>query len=189
MAFSERVAMRTRQTLAGLWLVIIISLFHDPLTPALSQPDSPLPLFARDPEACIRVQDHCVREVSHAIGSPMYWGILLPLLISVLFLFGHEFWRRVCPLSYFSQLARNFDMVRRRQPWKKSGSVSASRPAKVRPDSFVAKHHLHIQFGLFYLALVARILFVNSSRLALGLFLLSFIVGAILVGFLYDGKS
>lgn len=189
MAFSERVALRTRQGLAGLWLVIILSLLNDPFTPTLTRPDSPIPLFAENPGDCVAVQDHCVHGLSHALGSPVYWGILLPVLIAVIFLFGHEFWRRVCPLSFFSQFARNLGMVRRRQPWKTTGAVSAARAAKVRPDSFVARHHLQIQFGLFYLALCARILFVNSSRLALALFLFSFILGAVVVGFLYDGKT
>jgi len=189
MAFSERVALRTRQGLAGLWLVIILSLFHDPFTPALTVPDSPLPLFATRPGACVTVQHHCVSDGVHALGTTLYWGILLPLLIAVIFLFGHEFWRRVCPLSFFSQFARSLGMVRRRRPWQSTGSVSAARPAKVRPDSFLARHHLQLQFGLFYLALCARILFVNSSRLALAVFLLSFIAGAVLVGFLYDGKT
>ena len=46
MAFSEVQALRVRQGLAGLWLVIILSLFRDPLTPALTGPDSPFPALA-----------------------------------------------------------------------------------------------------------------------------------------------
>ena len=52
---SERVALRTRQGLAGLWLVIIPSLLNDPFTPTLTRPGSPLPLFAEKPGDCVAV--------------------------------------------------------------------------------------------------------------------------------------
>jgi hypothetical protein len=190
MAFSEVQALRIRQGLAGLWLVIILSLFRDPLTPALTGPDSPFPALAVGPKDCVVVQDHCIHEVSYALGAPIYWGLLLPVLIAVLFLFGHEFWRRVCPLSFFSQIARNLDWVRRRPAVSKDGkAAAAAKPAKMRPDSFVAKNHFYLQFGLFYLAVCARILFVNSSRITLACFLLAFILASVIVGFLYDGKT
>lgn len=190
MQFPEVSALRTRQMLAGLWLVILVSLFHDPWSPVITAPDSPVGPLAAEAHHCVAVQNHCAHSHSYPIGAPVFWGLLLPLLIAVLFLFGHEFWRRICPLSFFSQLGRSLDRLRRRRPWSRSGTVPAQvRAPKVTPDSWLGRHHLSLQFGLFYVALCGRILFVNSHRLSLALFMLAFIVAAAVVGFLYDGKS
>jgi hypothetical protein len=190
MQFSEVSALRTRQVLAGVWLVILVSLFHDPWSPVLTSPDSPVGPLAAEAHHCVAVQNHCAHSHSYPIGAPMFWGLLLPVLIAVLFLFGHEFWRRICPLSFFSQFGRSLDRLRRRRPWSNTGTVPAQvRAPKIAPDSWLGRHHLSLQFGLFYVALCGRILFVNSHRISLALFMLSFIVAAAVVGFLYDGKT
>ncbi len=190
MPFSESSALRARQALAGIWLAVILSLFHDPWSPVLTAPDSPVGPLALEAHHCVTVQNHCTHSHSYPIGAPVFWGLLLPLLIAVLFLFGHELWRRVCPLSFFSQLGRSLDRLRRRRPWSRSGTVPAQVKApRVAADSWLGRHHLSLQFGLFYVALCGRILFVNSQRLSLALFMLAFIVAAAVVGFLYDGKS
>lgn len=190
MSFSEAAAMRVRLLLAGVWALIIASLFHDPWSPVLTGPDSPIGPLALDSVGCVAVQNHCWRGSAYPIGAPLFWGLILPVLVAVLFLFGHELWRRICPLSLFSQVARRFDWVRRRPAVNPDAPASVRRrAARVRPDSWLARHHLSLQFGLFYLALCGRILFVNSHRLSLALFMLAFIVAAVVVGFLYDGKT
>ncbi|HYP03649.1 MAG TPA: 4Fe-4S binding protein, partial [Cyanobium sp.] len=172
MTFSEATALRARQGMAGLWLAIIASLFHDPITPEWTGTDSPFRPLAEEATRCVQVQDHCLHSSNYPLGAPLHWGLLLPVLIAVIFLFGHELWRRVCPLSFFSQLGRRF-----------------GRGGKIRSDSFLARHHFEIQFGLFYLALCCRILFVNADRLCLAVFLLAFILAAFVVGMLFEGKS
>lgn len=190
MSFAEAKAFRVRQVLAGVWLAIIASLFIDPFTPLLTGPDSPLPVLAPSADHCVLVQGHCVASTAYPLGAPLYWGLLLPLLIATLFLFGHELWRRVCPLSFFSQIGRNLGLVRRRRTAPRGGAMPASpRPAKVRAESFLARHHFTLQLLIFFLSLCARILFVNADRLFLALFMLAFIIAALIVGFLYDGKA
>lgn len=53
----------------------------------------------------------------------------------------------------------------------------------------MGRNHLYFQLGILCLGLCIRILFVNSNRLALGLFLLFTIGCAIAVGYLYKGKA
>ncbi len=55
--------------------------------------------------------------------------------------------------------------------------------------SWLGRNYLYLQFGFLWLGLVLRILVVNSDRLALGIFLILTILAAILVGYLYAGKS
>jgi hypothetical protein len=70
----------------------------------------------------------------------------------------------------------------------KTGKISYEL-AKVKKNSWLGRNYLYLQFGLFYLGLCIRLLFVNSDRLALGIFLIFTIVSAIAVGYLYGGKS
>ncbi len=60
---------------------------------------------------------------------------------------------------------------------------------KVPKNSWLAQNHLCLQFCLLFVGLCNRILFVNSDRLVLGLFLTFTILAALTVGFLYGGKS
>jgi hypothetical protein len=60
---------------------------------------------------------------------------------------------------------------------------------KIRKDSWLGKHHLYVQFGILMIGLVVRILLINSNHLALGVFLILTILAAIVVGYLYEGKS
>nr|MDJ0707397.1 4Fe-4S binding protein [Leptolyngbyaceae cyanobacterium MO_188.B28] len=62
-------------------------------------------------------------------------------------------------------------------------------PILIKKSSWLGRNHSYLQFGLFYLGLCSRILFVNSSRWALATFLLFTIGAAILIGFLYGGKT
>jgi len=72
MHFSEVSALRTRQLLAGLWLVILVSLFHDPWSPVLTAPDSPVGPLAAEAHHCVAVQNHCAHSHSYPIGAPMF---------------------------------------------------------------------------------------------------------------------
>jgi hypothetical protein len=115
--------------------------------------------------------------------------MIVPAAIFILLVFGHELWRRICPLSFLSQIPRA--LLRQRQHRRvdaKTGKISYEL-AKVKKNSWLGRNYLYLQFGLFYLGLCLRLLFVNSDRLALGIFLIFTIVSAIAVGYLYGGKS
>ena len=103
---SERQMHRLRWLITLSWLILIFSLFYDPITPWLSASHNLLSPLRIAPEVCIQVQGVCLQEKPYALGAPIFWGILVPFSIFSLLVFGHEFWRRICPLSFLSQIPR-----------------------------------------------------------------------------------
>lgn len=102
---SERRMHLIRWILTIAWLLIIASLFYDPWTPQFTVPNhpwSPLRLI----DSCISVQGNCLVEQPYAIGTTIFWGAVVPAAIFILLVFGHEVWRRICPLSFLSQIPR-----------------------------------------------------------------------------------
>lgn len=96
---SERRMHWIRSALTIAWLLIVVSLFYDPWTPALTTPNHPWsPL--RLPEDCIAVQGQCLVEQPYPLGTTLFWGAIVPAAIFILLVFGHEAWRRICPLSF-----------------------------------------------------------------------------------------
>lgn len=179
---SEQTMHRVRWAVTSAWLLLIFSLFYDPISPWFTQPhNQPSPLRIH-PEICVQVQGVCLEEKPYPLGTAIFWGGIVPLSIFILLVFGHELWRRICPLSFLSQIPRSLGWQRqRRRVFRKTGKVSQ--------NSWLARNHAYLQFGLLYLGLCSRILFVNSNRLALAIFLIGTIVAAIAVGYCYGGKS
>jgi CRP-like cAMP-binding protein len=177
-----------RWLLTTAWLLIIGSLFFDPFTARFTAPDHPWsPL--RLPDTCVEVQGRCLVETPYPLGTTLFWGAVVPSSIFLLLVFGHELWRRICPLSFLSQIPRALGRQRqtaRRNP--KTGEIRFQL-AKVPPDSWLAKHYPALQFGWLFAGLCGRILFFNADRLVLAAWLLFTIAAAILVGWLYGGKA
>ena len=95
------------------WCVLIASLFYDPFTAVLTHPGndwasdwSPLidRNLAQNPSACVMVQGTCADIASYPIATRVFWGMVVPSAIFVVLVLGHEFWRRICPLYFFSLL-------------------------------------------------------------------------------------
>jgi hypothetical protein len=170
------------------WLLIIGSLFFDPFTPSLTTADHPWsPL--RLPGTCVAVQGRCLVETPYPLGTTVFWGAVVPAAIFILLVFGHELWRRICPLSFLSQIPRA--LGRQRQTEKRNPKTGEIRRqlARVPSDSWLAKHYPALQFSWLYLGLCGRILFFNADRLVLAGWLLFTIAAAIAVGWLYGGKA
>ncbi|NET50827.1 MAG: 4Fe-4S binding protein, partial [Merismopedia sp. SIO2A8] len=62
-------------------------------------------------------------------------------------------------------------------------------PLKVKKNQWLQQNHFYVQFALFFLGLNARILFINSDRVTLALFLIFTILSAMMTVFLYGGRS
>lgn len=182
------------------WLLLIFSLFYDPISSYFTQPEntwSPFALDPRllDPDRCAEVatvQGKCINPEQigpYPLATVMFWGMIIPTAIVLLMVFGHELWRRICPLSFLSQIPRA--LGRQRQKKKVNARTGAVRLelAKVSKDSWLGRNHLYFQFGFLCVGLCLRILLVNADRLFLGIFLLLTIAFAITVGYLYAGKS
>lgn len=185
----ERQFHRIRWVLTGGWLLLIISLFYDPISAWITTPTNTLSPLHIDTESCVKVQGTCLVESPYALGAPIFWGIIVPSAIFILLVFGHEFWRRICPLSFLSQIPRALGWQRQRKRVDAKTGKTRYELVKVAKNSWLARNYLYLQFGLFFVGLCSRILFVNSDRLALGIFLTVTILAAITVGYLYGGKS
>lgn len=170
------------------WLLIIASLLYDPWTSALTvsaHPWSPLRL----PDTCIPVQGKCLVEQPYPLGTTLFWGAIVPAAIFILLVFGHELWRRICPLSFLSQIPRALGWQRQfKRENKKTGNVRYEL-AKVDPASWLGRNYSYVQFGWLFAGLCGRILFFNADRLVLAGWLLFTVAAAIAVGYWYGGKS
>ncbi len=184
----ERKMHWVRWILTGGWLLAISSLFYDPWTSALTEPNHPWsPL--RLPNTCVLVQGQCLSEQPYPLGTTLFWGAIVPAAIFILLVFGHELWRRICPLSFLSQIPRALGWQRQfKRENKKTGKIRYEL-AKVNADSWLGKNYPYLQFGWLFVGLCGRILFFNADRLILAGWLLFTIAAAISVGYLYGGKS
>jgi hypothetical protein len=122
------------------------------------------------------------------MGARIFWAVIIPAGLLTIFVFGHEVWRRICPLSFFSQIPRALG-IQRKQKITSANGKTRYQLFSVDKNSWLAKNHLYLQFSLFFLGINIRILFVNSDRLALAVFLILTILAAIAVGYLFAGKS
>jgi polyferredoxin len=190
----EKYMVTVRGGLAVGWLILIGSLFYDPVSSILTDPNSrwsPLRIriTAFEPETCVRVQGVCLHPTAYPLGTSLFWGLVVPTGVFALLVFGHEFWRRICPLSFFAQLPRLLGKQRRlKRTHPKTGQVRYEL-AKIDPDSWLGRNYLYFQFGLLYLGVSLRVLFFDSNRLVFGVFLLLVLGSAMVVGYLYAGKT
>ena len=178
---SERRMHWVRWVIVFGWILLIISLLYDPISAGWTAPDSSVAFFrdaqilaAASSETCIKVQGDCLAETVYPIGTRVFWGMVVPGAIMIVLVFGHETWRRICPLYFLSQIPR---------------ALGLKALLKVKKNQWLLQNHFYLQFVLFFIGLNARILFVNSDRLMLALFLLLTILSAITIVFLYGGRS
>jgi hypothetical protein len=169
---SERTMHLTRWGFTLGWILLIVSMFYDPIS---AQWTAPGQLFAATaPNGCALFQGQCLPLTPYPMGARIFWGMVLPLVIITLLVLGHEAWRRICPLSFLSQIPR---------------SLGVQRQYIIDEDSWLARNAVTVQFCLLFLGLNLRLLLANSDRLLLGIFLSLTILAAITVGFLFAGKT
>lgn len=186
---SEKTMHRVRWLLASGWVVLIISLFYDPITPAWTQPDNLISPFRLNLDQCVKIREACMEQEPYSMTVLIWWAMIVPAGILILLVFGHELWRRICPLSFLSQIPRALGIQRKRKVMDPVTRQIRYELVTIGEKSWLGKNHLYVQFGLFVLGLGMRILFVNGDRTSLGYFLIGTIACALLVGYLYAGKS
>lgn len=186
---SEKSMHLFRWGLTSCWLIFIVSLFYDPFSTWLTSPETTWSPFRIDPNLCFKIQNSCVYQHSYSIGMSFFWGIAIPMTIFILLLFGHELWRRICPLSFLSQIPRALKLQRKQKQVNTKNNKISYKPIKIKPKSWLGKYYLRVQFGLLYLGLCCRLLSINNNPLALGGFLLITIFLSMIVVYWYGGKS
>lgn len=171
----EKYMQKVKWLLALGWLLLIASLFYDPISTALTHPENALSPFRVNPEKCIPFKNQCIYDRHpYEMGSTIFWGMVVPSAVMLLLVFGHEAWRRICPLAFFSQIPQRLGINLKK---------------RVRPDSWLGRYQLYLQFGLLFFGLTLRLVLLDFNRLALGSFLLLTIFAAIFVGYLYGGRT
>ena len=185
---AERKMLSVRAILLLGWLVLIASLVWDPFSERLTRPENLASPF-RIGKALILVQGRAVSVAPYPLGNRVFWTMIVPVLPLFLMVFGHEAWRRVCPLSFASQLPRYLGWRRRRPVLQRRTGRIERVPALVARDSWLQRNAWYVQIGVLYTGLCTRILFINSDRFALASALLGVIVSAITVGYLWGGKT
>ncbi|MEA5536027.1 4Fe-4S binding protein [Crocosphaera sp. XPORK-15E] len=185
----EKFMHRVRWFLACGWLILIFSLFYDPISPWLTDSNTHWSPFKINPDACITVQGVCLEQEPYYLGASLFWGLIVPSGVFMLLVFGHEFWRRICPLGFMSQLFRSLGKQRQRKRVDPNTGQTHYELVKIKADSWLGKNALKLQLALLYIGVCGRLLFYDSNRTILGVFLLLTIASAILVGYLYGGKT
>lgn len=169
------------------WGALIVALFYDPLTAWLTLPDSGSPFRIGDDPVVIQGVPRY--STPYSMTNRIFWTIAVPLVPFSIMLLGHEFWRRVCPLSHASQFARTFGFERKLPNLnRKTGRVERVL-ALLPSQSWLRRNHLYFQLGFLTVGVSGRILFYNSSHVALAAAFIFIISFAIFVGFVYGGKS
>jgi hypothetical protein len=179
----------SRWLLAVGWSILIISLFYDPISIQLTDPSNMLSPFRIRTGQCAFFQGDCLNLTPYPMGARIFWGMIIPLAVVTLVAFGHEAWRRMCPLAFVSQIPRSLGLQRKRKIVNPETKSFRYELALIDKNSWLGRNQLYVQSGLLFLGLTVRLLFVNSDRLALGIFLTLTILSALTVGFLFGGKS
>ena len=177
-----------RTILAVGWIVLIASLLWDPLTPNLTASDGISNPFQLTNQPAV-VQGKELPEQPYAMGARIFWTMALPLVPIFLMLFGHEAWRRICPLSHIMQIPRRLGtQLNRKFLNRRTGKVERKLNL-LSADSWLRRNHLYVQLGLLYLGMSGRLLFYNSDREALFVFFVGVIATVLLIGYFFGGKT
>ena len=151
------------------WCLLVLSL----LIPALVLPESLVPDCNPNFSGCL---------MHRQPGNRLFWGVIVPTGLIIITI-SHEFWRRICPLAFVSQTARYLGI--QRKAINKKGRLE---PVKVKPDSWLARHHVQLQWSLLIAGLCLRLLVVNASPAGLASLLIVTYVAAAFFGWFYAGK-
>ena len=185
---SEKKLRYVRAFLLACWLLLIISLFWDPITHVLTDPANAFSPFAPWLSA-IQVQGKWLDQNPYPLGNRIFWTLLIPILPLFFMVFGHETWRRICPLSFVSQISGYLNFRRMIYADEKKSERRVGLLPLISRSSWIAKNALYIQFGLLFLGLCCRLWFANSDRTGLAYMLLGILFLALLTGYWWGGKT
>ena len=178
-AIPERSMLWVRGSLVLGWVLLTASLFWDPYTLEWTKPDSPMAwLWFGSPSS---VQGVRFVETPYAVGAHVFWTFIIPVVPLFLMVFGHNAWRRLCPLSFITQIPRYLGFQRK--------IPGGNRPPTILNEAWLRRRAWALQFCLLVVALSLRLLFLNSDRMALGIFMIGVMSIALLVGALWGGKT
>jgi hypothetical protein len=161
-----------RQARLGRWALLLgwLALIALPLLPISRD--------GRRPEICATTP-----ICGDGLSTDLFWNLGLPLVL-VCVVLSHELWRRICPLSFVSQLPRALG-------WQRTVPGRNGKPqlVAVEENSWLGRYHVRLQWSLLIAGLCLRILIVNSNALAFGLLTAAALLAAVVSGWAYSGKA
>jgi hypothetical protein len=185
---SEKKLRYVRAFLLAGWLLLIFSLFWDPYSHVLTDAANSFSPFAPWVSS-IQIQGQWVEQVPYALGNRLFWTLILPLLPLSFMVLGHETWRRICPLSFVSQIPGYLNLRRMIYADENKTERKVGLLPLLSKNSWVARNALMVQFGLLFLGLCCRLWFANSDRSGLAYMLLVVLALALLTGYWWGGKT
>ncbi|HUQ06747.1 MAG TPA: cyclic nucleotide-binding domain-containing protein [Kofleriaceae bacterium] len=105
-------------------------------------------------------------------GNRILWTIAIASLPLFWVVAGYHVWRRICPLAVAGQLGR-----------------LVGRPGTKKVEGWLAENYLFLQVGLMLVGLTLRLVATNGSAYWLSGFLITVVVAAAIVSFIYGGKT
>jgi len=154
-----------RWILLGGWLILLVMM-------VIPTGDVARPTICSDVQIC-----------NDSLANDIFWNIGLPAVLLCV-VFSHALWRRLCPLSFVSQLARA--LGRQRTIVDARGKT---RLVFVDESSWLGRHHIQLQWSLLIAGLSTRILIANSNGIVLAVMCGAALLGALITGWAYAGKS
>jgi hypothetical protein len=105
-------------------------------------------------------------------GNRLLWTVCIAALPFFWMTVGYHVWRRICPLAVAGQIGR-----------------LVGKPGARKMGEWMGKNYLLVQLGLMLTALSLRLVVTNGSAVGLGVFLGVVVLAAIVVSFVYGGKT
>jgi len=105
-------------------------------------------------------------------GNRILWTMAIAALPFFVAVAGYHVWRRICPLAVAGQVGR-----------------LVGRPGGRKVDGWLAENYLLVQFALLLTGLSFRLVATNGSAAWLAGFLITVLVAAVVVSFMFGGKT
>jgi hypothetical protein len=105
-------------------------------------------------------------------GNRILWTIAIASLPLFWVVAGYHVWRRICPLAVAGQLGR-----------------LVGRPGTKKVEGWLAENYLFLQLGLMLVGLTLRLVATNGSAYWLSGFLITVVIAAAIISFIYGGKT
>jgi hypothetical protein len=105
-------------------------------------------------------------------GNRLLWTVCIAVLPFFWMTVGYYVWRRICPLAVAGQLGRLL-----------------GRPGTRKMGEWMGKHYMLVQLGLMIVALSLRLTITNGSAVGLAVFLGAVVVVAVIISFVFGGKT
>jgi len=105
-------------------------------------------------------------------GNRLVWTVCIAALPFFWMTFGYYLWRRICPLAVAGQIGR-----------------LVGRPGTRKMGDWMAANYLLVQLALMIVALSLRLTVTNGSDVGLAIFLGAVVLAAVVVSFVFGGKT